>query len=875
LPLDFLEIDCRMGKQKMLINVHEDETRIALTEDGLLVGLHYQQTTRERTVGNIYKGTVVKVNPAFQAAFVDYGEKRNGFLSSSDINPSVFKGAGGDRGRPRIQSVVRAGQAVTVQVLKEGMREKGAALTTFIGLPGRYLVYTPNSERSGVSRKIEDSDKRHALRDILNSLLGEDDPGGVIIRTAGIDRPAADLKRDLAALKKEWKLIQERFAANKKPGLIHQEPGSIVRVLRDYFTEHIEEVWVDSPEAYQEALGYFKSQLPKYQKRLRLYVGDMSLFSAHSVEDQLEALGSSRVPLKSGGGIVIEPTEAMVAIDVNSGKSNQESDIEDTALRTNLEAAEEVARQLRLRNLGGLIVVDFIDMFQAKNRAKVQHALADALKRDKARTTVGTISQFGLLELSRQRIDMELSLGLRTRCPVCTGTGHIPTVQASANSVLRKIRSIAALGKYTEVRADLPLELANFLLNQKRESLRDLELEFEIHVHLFGDPALQPGQPVQIGGAGSKAAAEAEAEAPAPVAERATAEAAGESAEAGGRRRRRRRRGRGRGGVEEAEAPLAALPGSEEEQLEIIDVETGAHDRPYGVEPLEVEEEAVEAAEVEQIEDEVEEHESVRQPAAAEEAPAPPRRHREPRKRARSEPVAPTGAPGGNGRQSSATEIFASTHRVTHPEVAPPPPDERRRTSPFKATASTVASGLLFDSSQPGVTDTVPLPPPSEVQEQVGRRVLPKEFAAPADGVEPAGEYADEAPPGDAMAGAPQEGLPAQASGIDTARPARHKRRRGRGGRSKASESTAAPQEGGTRKAASERPEPGNERIPEPPLPDDDEGPQPGNTVGPEPRGARERTQGAGRPQRSRGGRGRRPRRPNGSGQAPAVVGGE
>ncbi|HEX7926167.1 MAG TPA: Rne/Rng family ribonuclease, partial [bacterium] len=361
-----------MGKQKMLVNVHEDETRIALTEDGLLSGLHHQQTSRERTVGNIYKGLVVKVNPAFQAAFVDYGEKRNGFLSISDINPAVFKNAGGERGRPRIQSVVRPGQSVMVQVLKEGMREKGAALTTFIGLPGRYLVYTPNSERSGVSRKIEDVDKRHALRDILHSLLGEDDPGGVIIRTAGIDRPAADLKRDLAALKKEWKAIQERFTSNKKPGLVHQEPGSIVRVLRDYFTENIEEVWVDSPDAYQEALGYFKAQLPKFQKRLRLYVGAMSIFSAHNIEDQIEALTSSRVPLRSGGSLVIESTEAMVAVDVNSGKSNQESDIEDTALRTNLEAAEEVARQLRLRNLGGLIVVDFIDMFQAKNRSKVQ-----------------------------------------------------------------------------------------------------------------------------------------------------------------------------------------------------------------------------------------------------------------------------------------------------------------------------------------------------------------------------------------------------------------------------------------------------------------------------------------------------------------------
>ncbi|HUJ76291.1 MAG TPA: Rne/Rng family ribonuclease, partial [bacterium] len=351
----------------------------------------------------------------------------------------------------------------------------------------------------GVSRKIADTDKRHALRDVLQSLLGEDG-GGVIIRTAGIDRPAQDLKKDLTALRKEWKAIQERFNKAGRAGLVHQEPSSIVRVLRDYFTEEVEEVWVDNPDAYQEALLYIKANLPKFQKRLKLYVGDASLFAAHNVEEQLEALGSSRVPLKSGGSIVIESTEAMVTIDVNSGKSNQESDIEDTALRTNLEAAQEVARQLRLRNLGGLIVVDFIDMVSAKNRSKVVQAITEALKHDKARTTVGSISQFGLLELSRQRIDMELSLGLRTRCAVCNGTGFVPTLQAAANSLLRKIRGLAAEGRYAEIHADLPMELANYMLNSKRESLRDLELEFEIRIHLFGDPQLPGGTPIELRG---------------------------------------------------------------------------------------------------------------------------------------------------------------------------------------------------------------------------------------------------------------------------------------------------------------------------------------------------------------------------------------
>lgn len=844
-----MEINCRMGKQKMLVNVHEDETRIALIENGLLTGLHHQQTSRERTVGNIYKGIIVKVNPAFQAAFVDYGEKRNGFLSISDINPALFKD--GEGNRPRIQSVLRPGQEVMVQVLKEGMREKGAALTTFIGLPGRYLVYTPNSERSGVSRKIEDADKRHALRDILQGLLGEDDPGGVIIRTAGIDRPAADLKRDLAALKKEWKAIQERFAATKKPGLIHQEPGSIVRVLRDYFTENIEEVWVDSPDAYQEALTYFKAQLPKFQKRLRLYVGDQSIFSAHNIEDQIEALSQSRVPLKSGGSIVIEPTEAMVAIDVNSGRSNQESDIEDTALRTNLEAAEEVARQLRLRNLGGLIVVDFIDMFQAKNRAKVRDALVEALKQDKARTTVGTISQFGLLEMSRQRIDMEISVGMRVKCPHCGGTGHIPTVNTSANNVLRKIRALAATGKYTEIHGTLPLELANYLLNHKRESLRDLELEFDIQVHLFGDPALPPGQPVQLAGVSGKGA-EGEAR------------AAGDAAapERAGRRRGRR----GRPAQEQAEV-LTAVSTAEEEPPEAL--EEGERPEPFRLEPLE-EEEA----------------------AASGETSRPPRGRRS---REGRPPRQRHADAAGNGRPSGGEmgEIFVSTHRITHPDLPPPPPEARRRTSPFAGIAAGAESGLLFDSSQPGVTDIVPLPPPSEIPEKVGRRVSPEELERLIGGGETpvkAGTYEaetgaapeeepldrepspEEEAEGQDLAVESGQAPPEEAAGGDRPRTARRRRRGRRGrGRARRGEGTAPGEETAAsamrdETAGDDRPEPGNEKLPDPELPEEDEY-LPGNTIEPAP----QRTQ---RPRR-RGGRGRGRRGGQGAGQPVAAMGRE
>ncbi|MBI3993013.1 MAG: Rne/Rng family ribonuclease [Candidatus Lambdaproteobacteria bacterium] len=545
-----------MGAMKMLVNVHEDETRIALTENNLLTDLHIQQTNRERTAGNIYRGLIVKVNPAFQAAFVDYGERKNGFLSLSDVNLSLFKGDG-SKGRPRIQSVLKAGQTVMVQVLKESVGHKGAALTTFISLPGRYLVLAPNSERHGVSRKIEDSDKRSQLKEILAAIAGDD--MGVIVRTAGIDRSLTELKRDLAELKKSWKDIQAKFNSMKKPGQIHQEVSSIMRVLRDYFTEAVEEVQVDSAEAYQEALQYFKAQMPKYQKRLKLYVGDKSLFSAYGVEQQIENLNSNKVPLRSGGGIVIESTEALVSVDVNSGKSNHASDIEETALHTNLEAADEVARQLRLRNLGGLVVVDFIDMMSKRNRERVVQAMSEALKADKARTTVGAISQFGLLELSRQRIDMELTRGLRVPCESCGGTGYVPTLSSRANQVLRKIRELAATGKYNEIHGSLSVAQANYILNQKRESLRDLELEFDVHVVLDGRQDLAEGHPVSLVGKTFDAEEGDEVgEAPAAQPLRGSDAQAAQPRDVDGGHRRRRRRGRRARGDEAPFADRAA-----------------------------------------------------------------------------------------------------------------------------------------------------------------------------------------------------------------------------------------------------------------------------------------------------------------------------
>ena len=697
-----------MSKQVMLVNVHEDETRIALTKDKVLVGLHMEQTHRERTVGNIYRGTVVKVNPSFQAAFVDYGEDRNGFLSLSDVNLSLFGGGGAAKGRPRIQSVLREGQTVMVQVLKEGLKNKGSALTTFVSLPGRYMVCSPKSERSGVSRKIEDMETRRRLKDILEALQAGEDMG-MIIRTAGIDKPIAELKRDLDALRKMWRGIQDKFNAMKKPGLVYQESGPIVRVLRDFFSPDVSEVWVDDPEGFQEALKYFKSTLPKFQKRLKLYVGDTSLFSAYHLEGQIEELDSSKVSLASGGSIVLESTEALVTVDVNSGRSSRGSDIEETALHTNLEAAREIARQLRLRNLGGLIVIDFIDMMSPKNRSKVEKVITESLQDDKARCTIGTISQFGLLEMSRQRVDMETTRGLRVQCPTCDGTGHIPTVNASANNVLRKIRELAATGKYSEIYGDIPLDCANMLLNDKREALRDLELEFDIILTLKVDPDLPMGHMIKLSGHGmAEQESEPESEKEEMQVQNGEADSSVEASE--GRRRRRRRRRR-RGGEEYPGEEMHAAPGEPaeeeyverqggytsldefEDEVEEVEVEEDEESADYQAEP----ERPVPAPRMEKAaERPAMERPPVERPAQkAMERPAMER----PAQKAMERP-AQKASPQQPAAGANKGIIFQSFHEITDSSALEKLPVQKKRTSPFDGLKEKSGENtILFQSS--------------------------------------------------------------------------------------------------------------------------------------------------------------------------------
>ena len=462
--------------QKILINVEDDETRIALIRDSTLDNLYIEQTHRAQKVGNIYCGKVVKVQPSFQAAFIDYGEERHGFLSLSDINFQVYKPNREGRGRPTITHVLKPGQKILVQVIKDEIAHKGASLTTNISLAGRFLVFMPDSDRGGVSRKIEDEDQRARLRHLLKGLGGED--SSAIIRTVGVDRSLTELKRDFMTLRRTWNEIKDEYEDQSAPGLLYQEENAMVRMIRDYYHENITEVVIDEPIAFQRALKFFQAHMPEDQKKLQLYLGEKSLFSSCEIEGQIEVLHHQQVPLPSGGSLVIIPTEALVAIDVNSGRSTQEKNIEATALRTNLEATEEVAKQLRLRNLGGLIVVDFIDMDNSKNRLSVEQKMEEAMAADKAKISFGEISKFGLLEMSRQRISGSLSRN--------------SIVLTLANRILRKIHDSAIEQKVLQVHIRLPLELATHLLNVKRQRLTQMEMDYGISISITPDTLLGP-----------------------------------------------------------------------------------------------------------------------------------------------------------------------------------------------------------------------------------------------------------------------------------------------------------------------------------------------------------------------------------------------
>ena len=478
----------------MLINaLHAEEARVAIVEDGRLVDLDVEIAGNEQIRGNIYKGVVVRVEQGLQAAFVDIGLKKLGFLQMGELHPENWRWRDDipedqRHRRPRIQEVLRRGQELIVQVEKGERDNKGSALTTYASLPGRYMVLMPGSDSSGISRKVEAEGERKKLKEIISEMTIPDGYG-YIIRTEAMGRTREELQKDLDSLINLYEGIRTQGAAMKGAGLIYQESALIIRTIRDYFSADIDEVLVDSKDVYKDVRECLKEIDPQFEKLVKMHQEKRPIFSRYQLEEQIDLIYEKKVPLKSGGSIFIEPTEALVSIDVNSGKSTGEKGVEDTAFKTNMEAAEEAARQLRLRDLGGLIVIDFIDMRDRKHNAEVEKTLKSALKADKARVNVARISEFGLLEMSRQRIRQTLNQASTLECPHCDGRGKVKSVEAMALSFLRKVHAAAAKGTIGEVIGSLPLEVAYYLLNRKRHELSQIESDYDIEVTVKGKPS--------------------------------------------------------------------------------------------------------------------------------------------------------------------------------------------------------------------------------------------------------------------------------------------------------------------------------------------------------------------------------------------------
>ena len=470
--------------KRMLFNATQaEELRVAIVDGQKLVDLDIESSSKEQRKGNIYKGVITRIEPSLEAAFVDYGSERHGFLPFKEVGRSYFK-PGVDVGHARIQDALKEGQEVIVQVDKDERGNKGAALTTFISLAGRYLVLMPNNPRGGgVSRRIEGED-RNELRDAISQL---EVPQGmsVIARTAGIGRGVEELSWDLNYLMQLWNAIEG--AANQQSGafLIYQESSLVIRAIRDYFHQDIGEILIDTESIYEQAHQFMSHVMPATVNRVKLYKDDVPLFSRFQIEHQIESAYSRAVNLPSGGAVVIDHTEALVSVDVNSARSTRGADIEETAFRTNLEAADEIARQLRLRDLGGLIVIDFIDMESARNQREVENRLRDALKYDRARVQTGKISRFGLMELSRQRLRPSIGETSYIPCPRCHGTGHIRGTESTALHILRIIQEEAMKDNTASVNAQVPVDVATFLLNEKRVDLQLIEGRHRVSVVLI------------------------------------------------------------------------------------------------------------------------------------------------------------------------------------------------------------------------------------------------------------------------------------------------------------------------------------------------------------------------------------------------------
>ena len=460
--------------KRMLVNAtQEEELRVALVDGQRIYDLDIEIPSREQKKANVYKGRLTRIEPSLEACFVDYGAERHGFLPLKEISKEYFKGGQAPGGR-NIRELLDEGQEVIVQVEKEERGNKGAALTTFISLAGRFLVLMPNNARAGgVSRRIEGED-REQLREAPDQVQIPDTMGA-IVRTAGVGRSAEELQWDLDNLKEVWTAVSAAAEGRPAPFLIYQESKAIIRALRDYLADDIGEILVDNQEVFNEAQQYMQRFMPAGLRKLKLYEDSVPLFTRFQIENQIESAHSHKVNLPSGGSIVIDPTEALVSIDINSARATRGSDIETTALNTNLEAADEIARQLRLRDLGGLIVIDFIDMESQKNQRAVEDRLRDAVRQDRARIQIGRLSRFGLLELSRQRLRPSIGESTSIACPRCSGMGTIRSVDSLALALLRLIGEEARKDRTVKVIAQLPVEVATYLMNEKRDWLNGIE----------------------------------------------------------------------------------------------------------------------------------------------------------------------------------------------------------------------------------------------------------------------------------------------------------------------------------------------------------------------------------------------------------------
>jgi ribonuclease E len=476
---------------KILINANDpEECRVAIVKANKLEEFYIESAARETTQGNIYKGVITRIEPSLQAVFVDYGAERHGFLQRHEIHSDYFQdGEGRDL---KIEKIVKRGQEVMVQVTKEPFMKKGAMLTTYISLAGRYLVLMPGSDNIGVSRKIEDEDERSRLKDLVGKLTLPEG-FGLIVRTVGVGATKTLLARDLRYLLRLWKTIKMRVMQEPTPALLNKERHLVLRSIRDYFTPEVNEILIDDPTVYHEVREFIKIISRKHYKIVKLYKDDKPIFTQFGIEDQIAPIFESRVSLKSGGSIVIEQTEALVSIDVNSGKSTHQRSIEKTAFLTNLEAAEEAARQLRLRDLGGLIVIDFIDMQDAKHRSEVERRLRSCASEDKAKTKVGRISKFGMLEMSRQRLRPSIEFGSYNPCRYCHGKGVVASTETLAVGFLRKLSLETLKPDVHFVKGVVPADVADYLLNKKRKEIAELEERRGLNVKIEGDRSMVPG----------------------------------------------------------------------------------------------------------------------------------------------------------------------------------------------------------------------------------------------------------------------------------------------------------------------------------------------------------------------------------------------